>query len=167
MTLRRAAIADSACLPRARRRPRRSTLARLRAAGGRSTCAGTGGAACRGTAGSSTTSRRRSRDGARSSRAQALGPRRCSPRSRVLALVSFFRKSVRAQVRDARRRRSLYLGFYKSQLISIVNIFALVDWNLPIFKYSLAWYLLAGFTVVVDGALGTAVLRPDLRVRLR
>src|SRR5437867_1402031 len=36
----------------------------------------------------------------------------------------------------------------KSQLISIVNVFALLDWNLPIFKYSLAWYLLATFTVL-------------------
>ncbi len=65
----------------------------------------------------------------------------------VLALVSFFRKSV-ALKNVTFAAAVLYLGFYKSQLISIVNIFALVDWSLPIFKYSLAWYLLATFTVV-------------------
>jgi polyferredoxin len=65
----------------------------------------------------------------------------------VLALVSFFRKSVRLK-QVTFIAAVLYLGFAKSQLISIVNIFALVDWNLPIFRYSLAWYLLATFTVV-------------------
>jgi polyferredoxin len=65
----------------------------------------------------------------------------------VLALVSFFRKSVPLK-NVTFLAAVLYLGFYKSQLISIVNIFALVDWSLPIFKYSLAWYLLATFTVV-------------------
>jgi polyferredoxin len=64
-----------------------------------------------------------------------------------LALVSFFRKSV-ALKHVTFVSAVLYLGFVKSQLISIVNIFALVDWNLPIFRYSLAWYLLATFTVV-------------------
>jgi len=65
----------------------------------------------------------------------------------VLALVSFFRKSV-ALKHVTFAAAVLYLGFVKSQLISIVNIFALVDWSLPIFKYSLAWYLLATFTVL-------------------
>jgi NosR/NirI family nitrous oxide reductase transcriptional regulator len=65
----------------------------------------------------------------------------------VLALVSFFRKSV-ALKNVTFAASVLYLGFVKSQLISIVNIFALVDWSLPIFRYSLAWYLLATFTVV-------------------
>ena len=64
--------------------------------------------------------------------------------------------SSRSSASSARASRSryvtlaasvLYLGFVKSQLISVVNIFALVEWNLPIFKYSLAWYLLAVFTV--------------------
>ena len=64
----------------------------------------------------------------------------------VLALVSFFRKSV-ALKHVTFAASVLYLGFAKSQLISIVNIFALVDWSLPIFRYSLAWYLLATFTV--------------------
>jgi polyferredoxin len=65
----------------------------------------------------------------------------------VLAFVSFFRKSV------ALKYVTLvvavgYLGFYKSQLISIVNVFGLIGGNLPIFRYNLAWYLLAGITVV-------------------
>jgi polyferredoxin len=40
------------------------------------------------------------------------------------------------------------LGFWKSQLITVVNIFGLISLDLPIFRYSLAWYLLATFTVV-------------------
>ena len=65
----------------------------------------------------------------------------------TLAFVSFFRKS-----------RSLkyvtlvaavgYLGFYKSQLISIVNVFGVIGGNLPLLRYSLGWYLLVGVGVV-------------------
>jgi NosR/NirI family nitrous oxide reductase transcriptional regulator len=63
-----------------------------------------------------------------------------------LALVGFFRKSVRLkQVTLA--ASVIYLGLFRSQLISIVNVFGLITWNLPIFKYSLAWYLFATFTV--------------------
>jgi NosR/NirI family nitrous oxide reductase transcriptional regulator len=64
----------------------------------------------------------------------------------ALCFVSFFRKS-----------RSLkyvtfvvsvgYIGFYKSQLMSIVNVFGLVGGNLPVFRYNLAWYLLAVVTL--------------------
>lgn len=64
-----------------------------------------------------------------------------------LALVSFFRKSVRLKYVTL-AASVIYLGFFKSQLISVVNVFALLTWNLPVFKYSLAWYLFAGFTVV-------------------
>jgi len=42
----------------------------------------------------------------------------------------------------------LFLGFYKSLLISIVNVFGLMGGNLPIFRYNLAWYLLAAITIV-------------------
>ena len=42
----------------------------------------------------------------------------------------------------------VYLGFVKSQLISVVNIFALTHWNLPVFRQNLAWYSFAIFTVV-------------------
>lgn len=69
----------------------------------------------------------------------------------TLALVGFFRKSeilkwitLGAAV--------VYLGVFRSQLVSIVNVFALTKWNLPIFRYNLAWYLFAVFT------LGTTVL---------
>ena len=65
----------------------------------------------------------------------------------ALALVSFFRKSVRLKYVTL-GIAVVYLGFMKSQLISIVNVFALIDWNLPILRYSLAWYLLAVFTVL-------------------
>ena len=65
----------------------------------------------------------------------------------VVAFVSFFRKS------EALKYVVLagavgYLGFYKSQLISIVNVFGLLGGNLPIFRHNLAWYLLAVVTVV-------------------
>ena len=65
----------------------------------------------------------------------------------ALALVSFFRKSVKLKYATF-VVCVIYLGFMKSQLISIVNIFALINRNLPVFKDSLAWYLLAVFTVV-------------------
>jgi NosR/NirI family transcriptional regulator, nitrous oxide reductase regulator len=65
----------------------------------------------------------------------------------VLAFVSFFRKSVRLKYVTL-VAAVFYLGFYKSQLISIVNVFGLMGGNLPIFRYNLAWYLLAAITVV-------------------
>ena len=65
----------------------------------------------------------------------------------ILALVSFFRKSTSLKYVTL-AVAVVYLGFTKSQLISVVNIYGLVTGNLPIFKYSLAWYLFAGFTVV-------------------
>jgi polyferredoxin len=65
----------------------------------------------------------------------------------ALALVSFFRKSDRLKV-VALVVTVGYLGFVKSYLISIVNVFGVIEWNLPYFKYSLGWYLFAIFTVV-------------------
>jgi NosR/NirI family nitrous oxide reductase transcriptional regulator len=65
----------------------------------------------------------------------------------VLALISFFRKSTRLKYVTLVACVVL-LGFWKSQLITIVNIFGLIGLDLPIFRYSLAWYLLATFTVV-------------------
>jgi polyferredoxin len=65
----------------------------------------------------------------------------------LLAFVSFFRKSVRLKYITL-VAAVLYLGFYKSQLISIVNVFGLMGGNLPIFRYNLAWYVLAAITVV-------------------
>ena len=65
----------------------------------------------------------------------------------ALALVSFRRKSV--PLKYATLVASIvYMGIYKSQLISIVNVFGLLKWNLPILQYSLGWYLFAIFTLV-------------------
>jgi len=65
----------------------------------------------------------------------------------TLAMVSFFRKSVPLKYVTL-VFSVLYMGVYKSQLISIVNVFGALTGNLPVFSYSLAWYLFAGFTVV-------------------
>jgi polyferredoxin len=64
----------------------------------------------------------------------------------VLAMVSFFRKSERLKYVTL-IASVLYLGVYKSQLISIVNVFGLLTANLPVFSYNLAWYSFAVFTV--------------------
>jgi NosR/NirI family nitrous oxide reductase transcriptional regulator len=65
----------------------------------------------------------------------------------VLALVSFFRKDKRLKYVTLAACVVL-LGFWKSQLITIVNVFGLISLDLPILRYSLAWYLLATFTIV-------------------
>jgi NosR/NirI family nitrous oxide reductase transcriptional regulator len=65
----------------------------------------------------------------------------------VLAFVSFFRKS-RALKYVTLVVAVGYLGFYKSQLLSVVNIFGVLGNNLPRMRYSLAWYLLAIVGVV-------------------
>ena len=65
----------------------------------------------------------------------------------VLAMISFRRKSVPLKFVTFAFAIG-YMGFAKSYLISITNIFSVVDWNWPVFKYSLAWYLFFGFTVV-------------------
>jgi polyferredoxin len=41
-----------------------------------------------------------------------------------------------------------YMGFGKSYLVSVTNLFSLVDWQLPLVKHNLAWYLFIGFTAV-------------------
>ena len=60
-----------------------------------------------------------------------------------LALVGFFRKSVWLKYVTL-AVSVVYLGVYKSQLISIVNVFGLVSWNLPLVRYNLGWYVFAG-----------------------
>jgi len=65
----------------------------------------------------------------------------------TLALVSFFRKSERLKW-ITMGASVVYLGFMRSQLITVVNIFALTKWNLPSFRQNLPWYLFAIFTVV-------------------
>jgi polyferredoxin len=65
----------------------------------------------------------------------------------VLAFVSFFRKSQPLKYVTLVCAVA-YLGFSKSQLISIVNVFGLFGGNLPLVQQNLAWYLLAVVTVV-------------------
>jgi polyferredoxin len=65
----------------------------------------------------------------------------------ALALTSFFRKSVGLKYVTLVAAVA-YLGVYKSQLLSIVNVFGVLGGNLPIFRYNLGWYLFAVFAVV-------------------
>ena len=65
----------------------------------------------------------------------------------ALAFISFFRKSVALKYVTLVACRDL-LGFWKSTLISIVNVFGLFGGNLPLFRYNLAWYLLAAIAIV-------------------
>ena len=65
----------------------------------------------------------------------------------AFALASFFLKHKRLKY-AALVFAVGYMGFWKSSLISVSDIFRLTDLSLPPFKYSLAWYLFAGFVVV-------------------
>jgi NosR/NirI family transcriptional regulator, nitrous oxide reductase regulator len=65
----------------------------------------------------------------------------------AFALVGFFRKSVRLKYVTLGLAVA-YMGFTKSQLISVTDIFRVVDFNLPTFKYSVTWYIFATFTVL-------------------
>jgi polyferredoxin len=65
----------------------------------------------------------------------------------ALALVGFVRKSARLKYVTL-AASVLYLGLLRSQLFSVTNIFSLLSWNLPLFRYSVFWYLFAGFTIV-------------------
>jgi hypothetical protein len=71
----------------------------------------------------------------------------------ALALTSFFRKSVKLKYVTLVASVA-YLGVYKSQLLSIVNIFGVLGGNLPIFKYNLGWYAFAVFSVVTTVLFG-------------
>ena len=71
----------------------------------------------------------------------------------TLALVSFFRKNE-ILTWITMGAAVVYLGIMRSQLITVVNIFALTEWNLPVFRYNLAWYLFATFTVVTTILFG-------------
>lgn len=65
----------------------------------------------------------------------------------TLALVGFFRKSEILKW-ITMGTSVVYLGFARSQLITIVNIFGLTQWNLPVFRHNMTWYLFATFTIV-------------------
>jgi len=65
----------------------------------------------------------------------------------AFAMTSFFLKSKKLKY-AALVAAVGYMGFVKSSLISVSDIFRLTDMSLPPFKYSLAWYLFAGFVLV-------------------
>lgn len=65
----------------------------------------------------------------------------------LLAYVSFHRKSVALKYLTLAVAVG-YMGFSKSYLISITNIFSALDGSWPIFRHNLAWYLFFGSTVV-------------------
>jgi polyferredoxin len=71
----------------------------------------------------------------------------------ALVLVSFFRKSEKLKYVTLVASVG-YLGVYKSQLISIVNVFGLLTWNLPIIQYSLGWYFFAIFSIATTILFG-------------
>ena len=64
----------------------------------------------------------------------------------AFALVGFFRKSVRLKYATLVAAVG-YMGFWKSRLVSVVDLFAVADLSLPIFKYSLPTYLLWVFAI--------------------
>jgi NosR/NirI family transcriptional regulator, nitrous oxide reductase regulator len=65
----------------------------------------------------------------------------------AIALTSFFLKSVRLKY-VALVCAVAYMGFYKSHLISVVDIFGVIDWNLPIAKYNIVYYAFGIFVIV-------------------
>jgi polyferredoxin len=65
----------------------------------------------------------------------------------LLAYVSFHRKSVGLKYATLAIAVG-YMGFSKSYLISITNVFSALDGSWPILKHNLAWYLFFGVTVV-------------------
>lgn len=64
----------------------------------------------------------------------------------TLAMVGFFRKSVALKYVTFAASVG-YLGFTKSSLVSVSDVFRLTDLSVPEFKYSLAWYLFMLFVV--------------------
>jgi NosR/NirI family nitrous oxide reductase transcriptional regulator len=65
----------------------------------------------------------------------------------TLAMIGFFRKSEVLKW-ITMGAAVVYLGFLRSQLITIVNIFGLTHWTLPVFRHNMTWYLFAVFTLV-------------------
>lgn len=63
------------------------------------------------------------------------------------AVFSFITKSKRLKV-TALVLSVGYLGFYKANLVSVVNIYSLVTKKLPEFRFGMTWYVLAVFAVV-------------------
>ncbi len=64
----------------------------------------------------------------------------------ALTMAGFLRKDERIHVATLVAAFA-YLGLYKSEIISIVNVFSIFTLNLPIFAYNMEWYAFAVFTV--------------------
>ena len=64
----------------------------------------------------------------------------------ALAMVSFFRKSVRLKYVTFAFAVG-YMGFTKSSLVSVSDVFRLTDLSVPEFKFSLVWYAFMLFVV--------------------
>jgi NosR/NirI family nitrous oxide reductase transcriptional regulator len=58
----------------------------------------------------------------------------------ALCMVSFFKKSEKLKIATL-IYTLVFLGFFRSQLYSVVNIFGLMTWNLPIFKHAIFTYM--------------------------
>ncbi len=65
----------------------------------------------------------------------------------ALAMTGFFLKSVRIKYATLLCAVA-YMGFWKSHLISIVDVFGVVDRSLPIPKYNLSYYAFGLFVIV-------------------
>jgi NosR/NirI family nitrous oxide reductase transcriptional regulator len=64
----------------------------------------------------------------------------------ALAMISFFRKSVRLKYATFVVAVG-YMGFSKSHLISVVDLFGVIDRNLPIPKYNISYYAFGVFVI--------------------
>jgi NosR/NirI family nitrous oxide reductase transcriptional regulator len=64
----------------------------------------------------------------------------------ALAMTGFFLKSVRVKYATLVAAVA-YMGFSKSHLISVVDLFGVIDRNLPIARYNLAYYALGVFVI--------------------
>lgn len=71
----------------------------------------------------------------------------------TLVMAGFLRKSERLKIATL-IASVLYLGFYKGTLMSIVDIFRLINWNMPVVKFNLGWYAFAVFFVVIMALWG-------------
>jgi polyferredoxin len=64
----------------------------------------------------------------------------------TLALISFFRKSVALKY-VALAWAVAYMGFSKSHLISVVDMFGVIDGSLPIARYNISYYAFGVFVI--------------------
>ena len=65
----------------------------------------------------------------------------------AIAMTGFFLKSVRLKYATLVLAVG-YMGFSKSHLISVVDLFGVLDRNLPIAKYNIGYYLFGAFVIV-------------------